>query len=82
MRNVTGPATGKIFGIGMLFLALSVAGALGYQSDSFVIARILGAERVTEYAVSDEVVLYRTNWFLSSYCRPCGLRTQEAFARG
>ena len=81
MRHVTRSATGKVFGIGVLFFALTVAGALGYQSDSFVIARILGAERVTEYAVPMRLFFIAPT-VLSFLLAPLWPAYGEAFARG
>ncbi len=37
---------------GSLFFILQIASVVGYQSDNFIIARILGPEAVTEYAVA------------------------------
>ena len=44
-------AARKILKLGMLFLALQLAMALGFQSDNLVIARMLGADQVTQYSV-------------------------------
>lgn len=41
----------RLLRISMLFLALQIASAVGYQSDNIVIARILGAKIVPQYAV-------------------------------
>ena len=63
------------------FLALTVAGALGYQSDSFVVARILGAERVTEYAVPMRLFFIAPT-LLSFLLAPLWPAYREAFRKG
>jgi O-antigen/teichoic acid export membrane protein len=44
-------AARRILSTGLLFFALQVATAIGYQSDNIVLARILGADAVVHYAV-------------------------------
>jgi len=51
LREVTAQARKKILGAGFLFLILGLAAAVGYQSDAIVIARLLGAKKVAQYAV-------------------------------
>jgi O-antigen/teichoic acid export membrane protein len=41
-----------LVGTGLLFFCIQVAGVLGYQSDNMVIAQIMGAAQVTNYAVA------------------------------
>jgi O-antigen/teichoic acid export membrane protein len=51
IAHVTRSAAGHVMRLGSMYLALGVAIALGYQTDTLVIARLLGAERVPEYTV-------------------------------
>ena len=45
----------KIARTGLLFLVLQVVVSVGYTSDNIVIARMLGAEAVAQYAVSEKM---------------------------
>jgi O-antigen/teichoic acid export membrane protein len=49
--SVTGDAVHRVFNQGMLFFALQITMVLGYQSDNFVIAQVLGPDQVTQYTV-------------------------------
>jgi len=44
-------AARKIVGLGALYLLIQAAAATGYTTDNLIIAHVLGASRVTEYAV-------------------------------
>ena len=44
-------AARRIFRTGLLFFVLQLAVALGFQSDNIVIARLFGADMVTQYAI-------------------------------
>jgi O-antigen/teichoic acid export membrane protein len=44
-------AAQRIAGAGLMFVVLQLAAAVAYSSDNLVIAQILGAEAVTQYAV-------------------------------
>jgi O-antigen/teichoic acid export membrane protein len=41
----------EILGMGILFFSLQLAMAVGYQSDNLVIAQVLGADSVSQYAI-------------------------------
>lgn len=51
VRDVTQRASGRILRLGMLFFIVQVASVAAFATDNLVIARILGAETVTQYAV-------------------------------
>ncbi|MDF1514947.1 MAG: MATE family efflux transporter, partial [Anaerolineae bacterium] len=44
-------SAGRILKVGLLFFVLQVAATVGYRSDNIIIARMLGAEMVTHYAI-------------------------------
>jgi O-antigen/teichoic acid export membrane protein len=44
--------------LGSLFFVLQLSGALAYQSDSLIVAQILGAERVPQFAVPMRMFLF------------------------
>lgn len=50
-RYVTTGAMKRIFHIGILFVALQIAVAVGFTSDNIVAAQVLGPEAVTQYSV-------------------------------
>ncbi len=52
MNIVSNSTLQKVLKTGFLFLVLQIAGAVGYQSDNFVISHFLGASYVPQYAVS------------------------------
>lgn len=49
---VTGSTSATVMRISFLYFVLSIAAAVGYQSDNLIIARILGADSVTPYSVT------------------------------
>jgi O-antigen/teichoic acid export membrane protein len=44
-------AARSLLGTGFLFVVLQLAGLLAYQLDNFIIARVMGAEAVQQYAI-------------------------------
>lgn len=51
IRKLSMPHAKRLFGIGWLFFILSITAALGFQSDSFILLHLFGAETVALYAV-------------------------------
>ena len=51
ISNFSWKTSKGLLGVGFLFFVLQLAMAVGYQSDNMVIAQILGAHWVTQYAV-------------------------------
>lgn len=51
VRRATLPAVRRMLRLGLMFFVLAIAFAVAYQTDNIVIAQILGAEQVTQYAV-------------------------------
>lgn len=51
LDNISLQISQKLFRVGFLFLILQIASAVAYQSDNIVLARILGASVVPQYAV-------------------------------
>jgi O-antigen/teichoic acid export membrane protein len=51
LDRISAAATRRILHLGFLFLVIQVACAVGYQTDNLIIAQVLGASQVTEYAV-------------------------------
>ena len=45
-------STRRLFGMGILFFVLQTSLAVGFQSDSIVIAHLLGAEKVAQYSLT------------------------------
>ena len=50
-RSFSTRSAGRILNVGVFFFVLQVASAVGYRSDNIILARILGPEMVTQYAV-------------------------------
>jgi O-antigen/teichoic acid export membrane protein len=50
-RFVSRPAVTRLFSTGILFFMLQLAMALAFASDNFIIAQVLGAGAVTDYAI-------------------------------
>ncbi len=71
----------KLVANGLLFFALQLAGALCYQSPNFVIAQMLGANVVTEYAVPLKLFSIAP-MLLSFVLTPLWPAYGEAIARG
>jgi O-antigen/teichoic acid export membrane protein len=59
LEAVSRVAVRHVARLGSLFLVLGIAGAVAYGADNLVIARILGASRVPEYAIP-----LRLFWFV------------------
>ena len=51
LSRVGGESVRTVSRIGFLFFVLQIVGALGFQSDNIVIAQVLGADQVAQYAV-------------------------------
>ncbi len=54
---VSREATRTVMATGGLFFVLQIAGAVAYQSDSLIVAQILGAAAVTDYSVPMKLFL-------------------------
>lgn len=81
LSHISKSNTQKIAGVGALFLILQLTAAIGFSSDSIIIAHYLGAGAVAEYAVATKLfglisilaaMLLKPLW--PAYC--------EAHARG
>lgn len=57
-RRVTRSSARFMLRTGLLFFVLQVAFAVGFESDSLVLARILGPDAVSEYAVPAKLFLF------------------------
>jgi O-antigen/teichoic acid export membrane protein len=51
LDRISRTAARKILQLGFLFFVMQIAGAVGYQSDNLIIAQVLGATAVAQYAV-------------------------------
>lgn len=81
LRDVS-PSTGRsLLGTGLLFLVLQLAVLVGYQLDNLVIAQILGAEMVPEYAVPAKLFSLAP-LLLSFALTPLWPAYRESLARG
>ena len=67
--------------VGGLFMILQIAGLVGYQLDNFVIAQIMGAESVQEYAVPVKLFSLAPT-LLSFALMPLWPAYRESLARG
>ena len=75
-------ATGRsLLGTGGLFLVLQLAGLAGYQLDNLVVAQILGASEVQEYAVPAKLFALAP-MLLSFALTPLWPAYRESLARG
>lgn len=75
------PAAGTLLRVGVLFVVLQIAGLAAYQLDNFVIAQILGARAVQQYALP--VKLFTLAPTLVSFAlTPLWPAYREAIARG
>ncbi|MFI5166663.1 MAG: oligosaccharide flippase family protein [Thermoanaerobaculales bacterium] len=79
--NVSARAAKALLRTGFLFFALQVAAALCYQSPNFVIAQMLGASAVTQYAVPLRLFSVAPI-FLGFVLAPLWPAYGEAIARG
>ncbi len=57
-RRVSRIATRRLVKLGLLFFVVYVAGVGSFQADNLVIARILGAEAVTQFAVPMKLFMF------------------------
>jgi O-antigen/teichoic acid export membrane protein len=71
----------RLFNMGLLFLVLQVALAVGFQSDNLVLARVLGANKVAAYAVTSRMFGF-VPMLLGFVIMPLWPAYGEAFARG
>ena len=51
LRDFGSRTARSLLGTGVLFVVLQLAGLLAYQLDNFIIARVMGAEAVQQYAI-------------------------------
>lgn len=72
-------ATRKIAGTGMFFLILQFMALIGYSSDNFVIAQIIGASSVSVYAVTQK--LFTATMVAQYFIAPLWPAFGEALAR-
>jgi O-antigen/teichoic acid export membrane protein len=70
-----------IIWIGFLFLILQVTNAIIYSSDNLIIARILGSEAVTNYAIPSRLFIILPN-FVYMFLAPLWPAYGEASSRG
>ncbi len=73
-------AAQHVMKVSLLFFVLQIAIALGYQSDTLVIARFLGVDQVTQYAVPMKLFAL-TGLFLSFFLNPLWPAYREAITR-
>jgi O-antigen/teichoic acid export membrane protein len=58
VRDVTRRAAGRMLRLGVLFFIVQVAGVAAVETDNIVIARLLGAESVAQYAIPMRLFLF------------------------
>ena len=81
LRDFRVAAAGSLLRVGVLFVVLQIAGLAAYQLDNFVIAQILGAPAVQQYALP--VKLFTLAPTLVSFALiPLWPAYREAIARG
>jgi len=81
LRNFRVAAAGSLLRVGVLFVVLQLAGLAAYQLDNFVIAQILGAPAVQQYALP--VKLFTLAPTLVSFALiPLWPAYREAISRG
>jgi O-antigen/teichoic acid export membrane protein len=71
----------QIVWVGFLFLILQVTNAITYSADNVIIARVLGPEAVTNYAVPSKLFIIAPN-ILYMFLAPLWPAYGEASARG
>lgn len=81
MRHALRESVYRIAHIGILFFVLQLVGAVLYSSDNIVIAQILGASAVTQYAIPQRLFGVAT-MVLSMALAPLWPAYGEAIARG
>jgi O-antigen/teichoic acid export membrane protein len=80
-KLVSSTSMRKIAKIGFLFFVLQAAVAIAYSSDNFVVARMLGPEAVTRYAITAKMFSL-ISLGLSMFLGPLWPAYGEAIARG
>jgi len=80
-QDLNGLLAKQIVWVGFLFLILQVTNAIIYSADNIIIARILGPEAVTDYAVPSRLFIILPN-FLYMFLAPLWPAYGEASARG
>ncbi len=80
-RRVSRASMRAISKIGLLFFVLQIAVALAYQSGSIVVAQILGADQVPQYAVPMRL-FYFVPTILSFILMPLWPAYRESISRG
>ncbi len=81
LRGVTRAGLRAVAGAGAYFFLLQVAAAFAYQSDAIIVAQILGAHAVTQYAVPMKLFML-VPVLLGFVLTPLWPAYREAFARG
>lgn len=81
LDHISGAAAQRILHLGFVFLIMQIAGAVGYQTDNLIIAQVLGATAVTQYAVPFRLFAIIPA-VLSMVIMPLWPAYAEAFARG
>jgi O-antigen/teichoic acid export membrane protein len=74
-------AASKILHLGFLFIVIQMSAAMGYQTDNLIIAQVLGAAKVTEYAIPVKLFAIAPS-ILSMLIAPLWPAYSEALARG
>lgn len=81
LRDVDLRAARGLLRTGSLFIVLQIAGLAAYQLDNFVIAQIMGADKVLEYAVPSKIFSLAPS-LLSFVLVPLWPAYRESMARG
>jgi O-antigen/teichoic acid export membrane protein len=81
LRDVDFRAARGLLKTGSFFLVLQLSGLVAYQLDNFVIAQILGASAVPEYAIPAKL-FFLAPMLLSFVLTPLWPAYRESFARG
>jgi O-antigen/teichoic acid export membrane protein len=79
--RISRAAASKILHLGFLFIVIQMSAAMGYQTDNLIIAQVLGAAKVTEYAVPLKLFAIGPS-ILSMLIAPLWPAYSEALARG
>ena len=80
-RYVSAATTSKLLRIGVLFFILQIAVALAYSLDNLIVARLLGPETVSEYAVVNRLFSFAP-MVLGLFLAPLWPAYGEAVSRG
>jgi O-antigen/teichoic acid export membrane protein len=81
MGNASGIAAKRVLSTGLMFFVMQVAIVVGYQADNLVIAQVLGAEKVAQYAVPFKLFSI-TPMLLAMIMMPLWPAYGEAMTRG